>query len=73
MKYRIKFLETDGPPLGAGVAIELLGDGESIGRAEGGYRRRCSFRSRPSALPEAFREGSATDCAASIQLTSTRF
>ena len=34
MKYRIKFLETDGTPLGTGVAIELLGDGESIGCAE---------------------------------------
>ena len=34
MTYRIKFLETDGTPLGAGVAIELLGNGESIGCAE---------------------------------------
>jgi|SoimicMinimDraft_17_1059745.scaffolds.fasta_scaffold66124_1 hypothetical protein len=34
MTYRIKFLETDGTPLGAGVAIELLGDGESVGSAE---------------------------------------
>jgi hypothetical protein len=34
MTYRIKFLETDGSPLGARVAIELLGDGESIGFAE---------------------------------------
>jgi hypothetical protein len=34
MKYRIKFLETDGTPLGTGVAIELLGDGESVGSAE---------------------------------------
>ena len=34
MTYRIKFLETDGTPLGAGVTIELLGDGESIGCAE---------------------------------------
>jgi hypothetical protein len=34
MKYSIKFLETDGTPLGAGVAIELLGNGESIGCAE---------------------------------------
>ena len=34
MKYRIKFLETDETPLGTGVAIELLGDGESVGSAE---------------------------------------
>ena len=34
MTYRIKFLETDGSPLGARVAIELLGDGKSIGCAD---------------------------------------
>jgi hypothetical protein len=34
MPYRIKFLETDGTPLGGGVPIELLGDGKSIGSAQ---------------------------------------
>jgi hypothetical protein len=33
MPYRIKFLETDGTPLGV-VPIELLGDGKSIGSAQ---------------------------------------
>jgi hypothetical protein len=34
MKYSIKFLETDGSPLRGGIAIELLGDGKSIGSAQ---------------------------------------
>jgi hypothetical protein len=34
MPYCIKFLETDGTPLGGGVPIELLGDGKSIGSAQ---------------------------------------
>ena len=34
MPYRIRFLETDGTPLGGGVPIELLGDGKSIGSVQ---------------------------------------
>jgi hypothetical protein len=34
MQYQIKFLETDGTPLGGGVPIELLSDGKSIGSAQ---------------------------------------
>jgi hypothetical protein len=34
MKYDIKFLETDGRPLSGEIAIELLGDGKSIGSAQ---------------------------------------
>ena len=68
MKYSIKFLETDGTPLRGGVPIELLGDGEEPRMCQYGCRRHCSFRSRPGAVPEACREGSATEYAARIQL-----
>ena len=52
MKDRIKFLETDGTPLGTGVAIELLGDGESIGCAEVDTEGIAAFEVGPEQCPK---------------------